>query len=138
MSPKRGLTAASTISYLGRRGDRDRDQCALDGGSVSPLSFCGAWASPSPRWRFFDMVPVAQSEAVRAFQREHLFPASGNAFSYVPMGFTPFAMEIEGTERYFVWQIVVGDFAAFVEAKRQALTEDAFPTAELILQEALS
>ena len=54
------------------------------------------------------------------------------------MGFTPFAMEIEGTERYFVWQIVVGDFAAFVEAKRQALTEDAFPTADLILQEALS
>ena len=54
------------------------------------------------------------------------------------MGFTPFAMEIEGAERYFVWQIVVGDFAAFVEAKRQKLPEDTFPTAELILQEALS
>jgi hypothetical protein len=37
-----------------------------------------------------------------------------------------------------VWQIVVGDFAAFVEAKRKALIEDAFPTADLILQEALS
>ena len=84
------------------------------------------------------MVPVAQSKAVQTFQREHLFPAAGDAFAYVPMGFTPFAMEIEGAERYFVWQIVVGDFAAFVEAKRQALTEDAFPTAELILQEALS
>ena len=58
---------------------------------------------------------------MRAFQREHPLPAAGNAFAYVPMGFTPFAMEIEGAERYFVWQIVVGDFAAFVEAKRQAL-----------------
>jgi peptidoglycan hydrolase-like protein with peptidoglycan-binding domain len=84
------------------------------------------------------MVPVAQSDAVRAFQSMHLFPASGEAFAYIPMGFTPFAMEIEGAERYFVWQIVLGDFAAFVEAKRQALTEDAFPTADLILQEALS
>ena len=84
------------------------------------------------------MVPVTQSDAVRAFQLEHLFPAAGDAFAYVPMGFTPFAMEIDGAERYFVWQIVVGDFAAFVEAKRQTLTEDAFPTAELILEEALS
>ena len=84
------------------------------------------------------MVPVAQSKAVQTFQREHLHPAAGDAFAYVPMGFTPFAMEIEGAERYFVWQVVVGDFAAFVEAKRQTLPEDTFPTAELILQEALS
>ena len=82
------------------------------------------------------MVPVAQSEAVRTFQQAPL-PAAGDSFAYVPMGFTPFAMEIEGAERYFVWQIVVGDFAAFVEQAPSA-TEDAFPTAELILQEALS
>lgn len=107
-------------------------------GGLFPAEFLRRLDVTQPAVAFFDMVPVAQREAVRAFQREHLFPASGNAFSYVPMGFTPFAMEIEGAERYFVWQIVVGDFAAFVEAKRQALTEDAFPTADLILQEALS
>ena len=73
-----------------------------------------------------------------AFQREHLFPASQAAFSYVPMGFTPFAMEIDGAERYFVWQVVVGDFAAFVEAKDRALPQGALPTANLILEEALS
>ena len=107
-------------------------------GGLFPAEFLRRLAITQPAVAFFDMVPVAQVDAVRAFQREHLFPASGDAFAYVPMGFTPFAMEIEGAERYFVWQIVVGDFASFVEAKRQALTEDAFPTAELILQEALS
>jgi hypothetical protein len=107
-------------------------------GGLFPAEFLRRLAITQPAVAFFDMVPVAQSEAVRTFQREHIFPAVGDSFAYVPMGFTPFAMEIEGAERYFVWQIVVGDFAAFVEAKRQALTEDAFPTAELILQEALS
>ena len=107
-------------------------------GGLFPAEFLRRLAITQPAVAFFDMVPVAQSEAVQTFQREHLFPAAGDSFAYVPMGFTPFAMEIEGAERYFVWQIVVGDFAAFVEAKRQALTEDAFPTAELILQEALS
>ena len=107
-------------------------------GGLFPAEFLRRLGITEPAVAFFDMVSVAQRDAVRAFQREHLFPAEGDAFAYVPMGFTPFAMEIEGSERYFVWQIVVGDFAAFVEAKRQALTEDAFPTANLILQEALS
>jgi hypothetical protein len=107
-------------------------------GGLFPAEFLRRLAITQPAVAFFDMVPVAQVDAVRTFQREHLFPATGDAFAYVPMGFTPFAMEIDGAERYFVWQIVVGDFAAFVEAKRKALTEDAFPTADLILQEALS
>ena len=107
-------------------------------GGLFPAEFLRRLAITQPAVAFFDIVPVARSAAVRAFQWEHLFPATGDSFAYVPMGFTPFAVEIEGAERYFVWQIVVGDFAEFVEAKRQALTEDAFPTAELILQEALS
>ena len=107
-------------------------------GGLFPAEFLRRLVVAQPAIAFFDMVPVVQSDAVRAFQREHLFPAARGAFAYVPMGFTPFAMEIEGAERYFVWQIVVGDFAAFIEAKRQALTDDAFPTAELILKEALS
>ena len=106
-------------------------------GGLFPAEFLRRLCITQPAVAFFDMVPVAQSDAVRAFQREHLFPAAGDSFAYVPMGFTPFAMEIEGAERYFVWQIVVGDFAAFVEAKRKALAEDALPTAELILKEAL-
>jgi len=106
-------------------------------GGLFPAEFLRRLGVAQPAVAFFDMVPVTQRDAVRAFQLAHLYPAAGDAFAYVPMGFTPFAMEIDGAERYFVWQIVVGDFASFVQAKRKALTEDAFPTAEVILEEAL-
>lgn len=107
-------------------------------GGLFPTEFLRRLQITQPAVAFFDTVPCAHMDAVQAFQRKHLFAGSGEAFSYVPMGFTPFAMEIEGAERYFVWQVVTGDFAAFVQAKRQALPEDALPTADLILQEALS
>ncbi len=107
-------------------------------GGLFPAEFLRRLGITRPAVAFFDMVPCADMDAVQAFQLKHLFPASGEAFSYVPMGFTPFAMEVEGAERYFVWQVVAGDFAAFVQAKRRALPADAFPTADLILEEALS
>ena len=106
-------------------------------GGLFPAEFLRRLQIDSPAIAFFDMVPCADSEAMQAFQREHLFPARGGAFSYVPMGFTPFAMEVEGADHYFVWQVVVGDFAAFVEAKERALPSGALPTANLILEEAL-
>ena len=59
-----------------------------------------------------------------------LLVAAG-VFSYIPMGFTPFEMEIEGSARYFVWQIVVGDFAAFVEAKARSLGSECFSHREI-------
>ncbi len=107
-------------------------------GGLFPAEFLRRLSITRPAVAFFDMVPVAHSDAVRTFQRKHLFLASGDEFAYVPMGFTPFATEIEGVEHYFVWQIVVGDFASFVEAKRRAFAENVFPTADLILEEALS
>ena len=107
-------------------------------GGLFPTEFLRRLQITQPAVAFFDTAPCAHMDAVQAFQRQHLFAGPREAFSYVPMGFTPFAAEIDGAERYFVWQVVTGDFAAFVQAKRQALPEDAFPTADLILQEALS
>lgn len=107
-------------------------------GGLFPAEFLRRLQIDSPAIAFFDMLPCAHSDTMRAFQRQHLFPTSHAAFSYVPMGFTPFAMEIDGAERYFVWQMVAGDFAAFVEAKDRALPQGALPTANLILEEALS
>ena len=54
------------------------------------------------------------------------------------MGFTPFRIEVDGAECCFLWQLVVGDFAEFVNARNQSLAEDLFPTATLILEEALA
>jgi hypothetical protein len=106
-------------------------------GGLFPAEFLRRLSVSRPAIAFFDMVSCADLDAVRDFQDRYLYPGGG-AFSFIPMGFTPFAMEIDGVERYFVWQIVEGDFAAFVQAKSTELGDSAFPTANSILEEALS
>jgi hypothetical protein len=106
-------------------------------GGLFPAQYLQRLGVDQPAVAFFDMVDCQDREALEAFQSEHLYAHGAADFSYIPMGFTPFEMEIEGSARYFVWQIVVGDFAAFVEAKTRSLREGAFPTADLILKEAL-
>jgi hypothetical protein len=106
-------------------------------GGLFPAQYLQRLGVDQPAVAFFDMVDCQDREALEAFQSEHLYAQGAADFSYIPMGFTPFEMEIEGSARYFVWQIVVGDFASFVEAKTRSLPEGAFPTADLILKEAL-
>ncbi len=106
-------------------------------GGLFPAQYLRRLGVNQPAVAFFDMVDCQDRDALEAFQREHLYSGGDGVFSYIPMGFTPFEMEIEGSARYFVWQIVVGDFAAFVEAKTRSLPASAFPTANLILEEAL-
>ena len=106
-------------------------------GGLFPAQYLRRLGVDQPAVAFFDMVDCQDREALEAFQSEHLYADGTARFSYIPMGFTPFEMEIDGSARYFVWQIVVGDFASFVEAKTRAFPEGAFPTAGLILEEAL-
>jgi len=58
-------------------------------------------------------------------------PANGD-FHIVPMGFSPFTQDMEGSTRMYLWQIVVGDFTKFVRAKDQILGSAELPTANLI------
>ena len=106
-------------------------------GGLFPAEFLRRLNVSRPAVAFFDMVPCADAAAICDFQQRYLYPGTG-AFSYIPMGFTPFAMEIEGAERYFVWQIVEGDFSAFIQAKSAELGDATFPTANSIFEEALS
>ena len=106
-------------------------------GGLFPAEFLRRLNVSRPAVAFFDMVPCADAAAICDFQQRYLYPGAG-AFSYIPMGFTPFAMEIEGVERYFVWQIVEGDFSAFIQAKSAELGDATFPTANSIFEEALS
>ena len=106
-------------------------------GGLFPAEFLRRLNVSRPAVAFFDMVPCADAAAICDFQQRHLYPGTG-AFSYIPMGFTPFAMEIDGAERYFVWQIVEGDFSAFIQAKSAELGDATFPTANSIFEEALS
>ena len=106
-------------------------------GGLFPAQYLQRLGVDQPAVAFFDMVDCQDREALEAFQSQHLYAHGAADFSYIPMGFTPFEMEIEGSARYFVWQIVVGDFASFVQAKARSLGKSAFPTADLILKEAL-
>ena len=105
-------------------------------GGLFPAQFLQRLRVASPAVAFFDMVSESEMESLKAFQLAHLY-GSDSAFAYIPMGFTPFPMEIEGVLRYFVWQIVTGDFGAFVLTKDRALGPREFPTANSILEEAL-
>ena len=106
-------------------------------GGLFPAQYLQRLGVDQPAVAFFDMVDCQDREALEVFQSQHLYTHGAADFSYIPMGFTPFEMEIEGSARYFVWQIVVGNFASFVEAKARSLGKSAFPTADLILKEAL-
>jgi len=106
-------------------------------GGLFPAQFISLLGVQDAAVAFFDMLPLAEMETLNHFQREYLFPGTGRDFSYIPMGFTPFITEIDGKENYFTWQVVTGDFAAFVAAKNKILSPQALPTAESILKEAL-
>jgi len=106
-------------------------------GGLFPAQFISRLGVRDASVAFFDVLPCSEMEKFSKFQREYLFPATHSEFSYIPMGFTPFISEIDSTENYFTWQVVSGDFAAFVAAKHAALAPGALPTADAILQEAL-
>jgi hypothetical protein len=107
-------------------------------GGLFPAEFLRRLRVSQPAVAFFDMIPCADRDALRSFQSDNLFPATDSAFGYLPMGFTPFALEVERAECFFAWQVVTGDFAEFVKARDLSLPEHCFPTATLILKEALS
>ena len=82
---------------------------------------------------FFDLVRVAQIDDYLAFADRHLPDrAHDDAFSAVPLGFSPFPTEVDGEPTIYVWQLVLDDFGAFLRAKNSALGAGMLPTADLI------
>lgn len=71
---------------------------------------------------FIDMCPPQEFENYRRFLRQHLYQNNADqSFAVAPMGFAPFPTDIDGTDYLFVWQVVIGDFEAFKQAKRAEL-----------------
>lgn len=67
-----------------------------------------------------DTVSVARFADYLAFLEGHLYDRA-RPFSMAPMGFSPFGPELDGDQRVYVWHLVLGDLAAFREAKDAAL-----------------
>jgi len=108
-------------------------------GGLFPAEFLRKLNIQEPAIAFFDMAPLDKIADLQAFQNEHLYsPDNGEIFSYLPMGFCPFGVEIDGSTNVFFWQQVIGDFECFVEARKKALPGSVFPTADSILREALA
>ncbi len=108
-------------------------------GGLFPAEFLRRLGVKDPAIAFFDTVPIEQITRLKTFQSDYLYGSSNaGSFSYIPMGFCPFSMDINGKSSALFWQIVVGDFKSFVQARRQVLPNDAFPTAGSILEEALA
>jgi hypothetical protein len=81
---------------------------------------------------FFDRVTRERLTDYLAFQDRYLFGDFDGPYASVPLGFSPFPAEIDGEEYVYVWQMVVGDFEAFKNAKRDSLGDGQLPTADLI------
>lgn len=108
-------------------------------GGLFPAEFLRRLAIRQTAVAFFDVIRCDAAEALQAFQRQHLYaPGVERAFGYVPMGFTPFRLPVEGVDCFFVWQVVVGDFSSFVTACEAAMPPGCFVTARAIRAEALS
>ncbi len=108
-------------------------------GGLFPAEFLRQLAYDGPAIAFFDTVPLAEKEALESFQRLTYPSASDDqVFAMVPMGFCPFTIGEPGEEVFITWQLVLGDFQAFVRARDAHLSDAAFPTASTIASDGSS
>ena len=80
---------------------------------------------------FIDVLSPDRFADYQDFMLNHVYD-EGAGWRMVPMGFSPFLQDVGGVQRMFVWQIVVGDFAAFRTAKNLVLGTDEMPTVNII------
>lgn len=87
-------------------------------------------AAHLPVVAFIDMCPPEEFHNYQLFLEQHLYDRDAQqTFAIAPMGFAPFPTDIEGASYLFVWQIVLGDFEAFKQAKQQQLGDQVLITA---------
>ena len=107
-------------------------------GGLFPVEFLRKLNVKKPAVAFFDTIPMDQIATLQNFQQQHLYGVSKrNSFQYVPMGFCPFKMDVDGASSLLIWQIVIGDFKSFVTACKNHFRDAGFSTADSIYREAL-
>ncbi len=79
---------------------------------------------------FFDVVPLENLDAFLQFSER--YRTAGAAFQALPIGFSPFPVDIDGRPHVYVWQMVRGDFVEFQRIKNERLGAAVLPTADLI------
>lgn len=81
---------------------------------------------------FIDIISVEQLAKYQQFIRDNLHGSKDGSFRLVPMGFSPFVQDMDGEQRIYVWQVVIGDYERFKQEKNSVLGTNELPTADAI------
>ena len=87
---------------------------------------------------YFDMVAMDLYPDYLDYVERRLPGTGERGFDVMPLGFSPFDLEVDGRNVLNVWLLVRGDFAAFRNEVRETFGPGNFPAADLIPVEALT
>ena len=86
---------------------------------------------------YFDMIKLDDYEQYLSYVEQHLPGARDESFDVIPIGFSPFPLDMEGIDMCYVWLVVRGDFVAYREDVQSQFTAGNFPVSAQIPTEAL-
>ena len=81
---------------------------------------------------YFDMIKLDDYEQYLSYVEQHLPGTRDESFDVIPIGFSPFPLDMEGTDKCYVWLVVRGDFVAYREDIQSQFTEGNFPVSAQI------
>lgn len=78
---------------------------------------------------FIDLCPADAFAEYQAFVDAELYqPGKQQSFALAPMGFCPYPVTVNERDHLYLWQVVLGDFAAFKAARSEQLDAAVLPT----------
>ncbi len=81
---------------------------------------------------YFDLIKLADYAQYLDYAEQHLPGARAASFDLIPIGFSPFPLDMEGTEMCYVWLAVRGNFFAYREDLQAHFSAGNFPVAAKI------
>ncbi|MFN3231573.1 MAG: RimK family alpha-L-glutamate ligase [Alphaproteobacteria bacterium] len=80
---------------------------------------------------YFELVELDRYGDFLDFVEAHL-PGNDGPYSVLPLGFSPYERDVEGTDRVFSWTIVIGDFPAYRRDAKALLGEGGLPNGDMV------
>ncbi|MEO2182269.1 MAG: hypothetical protein ABGY43_08190 [bacterium] len=81
---------------------------------------------------YFDMIKQDDYEQFFEYVEQRLPGARSGSFDVMPIGFSPYPIDMEGTEMCYVWIVVRGDFVAYRDELQTQFGQGSFPVATQI------
>jgi hypothetical protein len=81
---------------------------------------------------YFDLIKLDDYAQYLDYVEQRLPGTRDGSFDVIPIGFSPFPLDMEGTDMCYVWLVIRGDFAAYREEVQAQFTSANFPVAAQI------